>query len=288
MSGLTKSLNAEQTAENSPGIRFLIAFAGLILVGLLGFTDYKTGAELSFSIFYLFPVLFVTWRAGLFYGIAISLISAVTWYYSDISTHEAYSHVLIPIWNAAVRFGFFLFGTYMLTSLRKALDREKALALTDPLTGAANARLFYMHAENEIERMRRSKKPLSAAYIDVDNFKTVNDTMGHSAGDSLLRVVACTLCQGTRSTDITGRLGGDEFAILLPETDNNGADVLINKLRDSLTEAMRLSKWPVTFSIGIATFASPPESVNDLIKKADDLMYSVKNTSKNNVQRQIF
>jgi diguanylate cyclase (GGDEF)-like protein len=111
----------------------------------------------------------------------------------------------------------------------------------------------------------------------------VNDTLGHAVGDELLARVADLLRQTLRASDTVGRLGGDEFALLLPETSAQAAEILLHKLASVLTDAMQTKKWPVTFSIGAAAFLGDPTPVEEMIRTADELMYSVKKSGKNRI-----
>lgn len=113
----------------------------------------------------------------------------------------------------------------------------------------------------------------------------MNDRYGHETGDEALRVTAATARAHLRGTDMLARLGGDEFAVLLPETGPEQAAAVVQRLRHDTLEAMRERRWPVTLSIGLVTFASPPESVEELIKEADALMYEVKNGGKDDVRQ---
>jgi diguanylate cyclase (GGDEF)-like protein/PAS domain S-box-containing protein len=167
--------------------------------------------------------------------------------------------------------------------LRVALENEKNLARLDFLTQIPNRRAFSEILQAEAARSRRYKRPLTLAYIDLDNFKQINDQLGHEIGDELLRLIAQTIQGNVRATDTISRLGGDEFALLLPETGGGEACAVIAKLRAILLEKVEERKWPVTFSIGVATFAKPGESVAQMVKVADDLMYSAKNEGKNRV-----
>ena len=115
----------------------------------------------------------------------------------------------------------------------------------------------------------------------------VNDTLGHGTGDRVLRLVVETMEHGTRSNDVVARLGGDEFAILLPETGAGQAGGAIDHLQGALLAAMDEHDWPVTFSIGLATFDEPPASADEMIKVADKLMYSVKDTTKNAIRASV-
>jgi len=172
----------------------------------------------------------------------------------------------------------------MLTRLRLAHQRERQLARTDGLTGLFNAKAFRELAELEIERSARTGRPVSVAFIDCDNFKTVNDTLGHQEGDRLLAAIAEQMAASVRKIDVPARMGGDEFAILLPETSEAEAGQLIERLRARLAERMSVDDWPVTFSIGVAVYASAPESVDALIRGADLLMYEVKGGEKDAVK----
>jgi diguanylate cyclase (GGDEF)-like protein len=135
-----------------------------------------------------------------------------------------------------------------------------------------------------MERHRRHRRPLTLAYVDLDDFKQVNDRLGHAAGDAALRLAADTMRQHLRGTDALGRLGGDEFAVLLPEADAAGAQMVIARLRDRLRERMRKEGLPITFSFGVLTCLKPPPSVDGLVQLADEQMYVAKNSGKNAIQ----
>ena len=108
--------------------------------------------------------------------------------------------------------------------------------------------------------------------------------MGHSAGDLALRYVASSLMANLRLTDIVARLGGDEFAILLPETNQDAAETIFNRVHQCLIEEMHKKNLPVTFSIGVVSCKDQSSTVDDLINRADHVMYSVKKQGKNNIQ----
>jgi len=167
--------------------------------------------------------------------------------------------------------------------LEVSLQKERDLARQDPLTGLANRRAFLETAEDEKERSRRYHHCFNIAYIDLDGFKKVNDTLGHAVGDAVLRQVAKTLRANLRSTDAVARLGGDEFAILLVETDAASAEKVLRKLHSLLRTAMKANGWNVDFSIGLASYLCPPESIDNIIRTADGLMYSVKARGKGNL-----
>lgn len=261
-----------------------VAGLGVGLVTIVGMADVVTGAELSFSIFYLAPVGFSAWHAGRGAGGALSLLAALTWLLADQAAGASYASAWIPVWNALARLSFFAIVTELLVRLRRALSREQQLATTDHLTGVANARALYGVLNAELQRARRHPRPFSVAYADLDNFKAVNDRGGHETGDQVLRFVAETIRTNVRAIDTVARMGGDEFAVLLPETDAEAAQAAFDKVHRLLEERMRERGWPVTFSIGVVTCLRPPSSVDELLRLADDLMYSVKRGSKSAVQ----
>ncbi len=209
------SLAMEQL-DNLPK-RFVIP-VGIVLLIIVGILDHATGYELSLSVFYLIPIAFVSRCGGMKAAVFMSLMGALTWLVADFASGHPYSHRLIPPWNTLVRFVFFLVVSLSLVHTRSLIESLKESTQTDFLTGIANPRGFVERAQVEIDRCARYARPFSMAYLDLDNFKEINDTFGHSAGDDLLVKVAKLLKGNLRNTDIVARLGGDEFGILFPET----------------------------------------------------------------------
>jgi diguanylate cyclase (GGDEF)-like protein len=262
---------------------------GIVLIVGIGVVDLLTGYEIGFSLFYLLPISLVTWftrRRRL--GVLASITSALVWFIADIKSGMSYSHPAIYFWNTLIRFGFFIIVTLLLSALRKAHEREKELARIDSLTGAINARFFSELVQMEINRSQRYKHPFTIAYVDLDSFKRVNDQFGHSMGDKVLQTIVKYVKGQLRKIDVVGRLGGDEFAFLLPETDQAAAQVAISKIQIGILDEMHRNNWPVTFSIGVLTYIDLPQTSDELIKKADDLMYSVKNNGKNSISYSVY
>jgi diguanylate cyclase (GGDEF)-like protein len=191
-------------------------------------------------------------------------------------TGQTYSLPLVQYWNMLVRAGFFFIVAYTLTKLKAALLHERELARTDWLTGLPNSRSFLESAEHEAARARRARQPLTMAYIDLDGFKAVNDTLGHAAGDALLRHIAHALVSGLRNIDLVARLGGDEFAVLLPDTSQTAARHALERLHALMQEAATRGGWPVRVSVGAVTLLPPPPTVDDMLRHADAAMYSAK------------
>ena len=260
---------------------------GVLLVILLGIVNYQSGPDVSFLIFYLVPVFLAAWFVGRWAGVAMTIASGLSWLVVARLTVEHYTNPVIPYWNGLTRFAFILFMTFIVSSLKRALEHERELARTDYLTGAVNGRAFSEATRLEIQRARRYAHPFTLAYMDVDDFKLVNDRFGHSTGDMLLRAVADSIRRTVRSIDVVARLGGDEFAVLLPETDEDAAEVVIRRVRRQLLDTARQHRWPVTFSIGVVTWSEPPESVDEVLKAADRLMYSAKSSGKNSITHKL-
>jgi diguanylate cyclase (GGDEF)-like protein/PAS domain S-box-containing protein len=172
--------------------------------------------------------------------------------------------------------------------LQAALESEKNLSRVDFLTGIPNRRMFYQALTLEGKRSRRYVRPLTLVYIDVDNFKHLNDHYGHATGDDLLKMIGTTLETSVRSTDMAARLGGDEFAVLLPETDEASAGIIVAKLRQNLNTAIAPKGWPVTFSFGVVTFPIALDSMEEMIKRADEFMYEAKRGGKSAVVSRVF
>jgi len=255
----------------------------LLAIPALGLIDHFTGYELSFSIFYLAPVVLATWRAGYRAGVTLSLLCASAWLLVDHTSGHNYTHALIPYWNALVRLGFFTVTVQLLAILRVRLDRERECARMDGLTGVMNSRAFKEKAEILLDLARRHGHSTALAYVDLDNFKTVNDTRGHAEGDRALQLVASTLVTSLRRSDLVARMGGDEFALLLPETPRSGAERVLADLHARLRQHAQDADLPIGFSIGAAIFCSPP-AIEEAIHRADHLMYRVKQSGKNRIE----
>ena len=268
-------------------LKSLLAIFCLLLAILIGVIRYLTGPEFALSLFYLFPIILGTWYVGQWAGVLLSVVSALSWLMADLAMRHAFSSTLIPFLNEAFRLAVFLIITFILVKLKKAIDTHKAMARTDSLTLVHNRRAFQDLADLELAKARRSKKPLSVLYVDIDNFKRINDRFGHRIGDTLLCSVAKTIKANIRATDTVARLGGDEFGILLAETDSGAVALVARKLKEKLLGLMQDYNWPVTFSIGVVTFEKPPDSVDQLIDAADAQMYFAKNNGKNRIHYKI-
>jgi diguanylate cyclase (GGDEF)-like protein len=278
LSGLTTFLDRAH-----PAILYSIA---AVLIAIAAVSDLLTGPEVQWAIFYLPPVAMLAWHRHWGAARVAAFACGIVSLFVDVYTSVELRLTAVQLWNAGVRMGVFLFVGFLLGQLRGLLREEHQMARTDELTGVANNRSFLEYATLELARQRRYYHPLSLAFLDCDNFKRVNDFYGHAKGDELLRRVALTITQTLREVDVVARLGGDEFAILLPESDQKAAAYVIRKLRNALKPVGE--DYGVTFSMGIVTYLQPAESVDQMLKAADKVMYEVKRAGKNSAKHRTY
>lgn len=267
--------------------RLFVLGLGVCLTAVLGVADYATGFEVSLVLFYILPVSLVAWLAGQTSGLVMSWASAGIWLVANELAGETHSRPFIAYWNAATRLAFFLLVALLLARLKDALAQAEQASRTDFLTGVLNGRAFGEAIAQEIRRVGRAGRPLSMAYVDLDDFKALNDHFGHSVGDTVLQAVAGILSARLRATDRVARLGGDEFAILLPETDQAAARVVVETLQKQLEGQMRQQGWPVTASIGVLTCPDARQTADELLKVVDNLMYEAKRSGKHTARYSI-
>lgn len=188
------------------------------------------------------------------------------------------------------RLGGFIFTAVPNTELvrlraqvKQAQERENALAYADTLTGLPNRQLFNDRLNMALALGYRQLSKVALMFIDLDGFKAVNDTLGHDAGDLLLKQVAERLKQVTRDTDTVARLGGDEFTVILNVRERNDVEMVAKKIIEALSRPFDLAgkEGKIGASIGIAMYPQDGNTAADLIKKADAAMYEAKTGGKN-------
>ena len=171
----------------------------------------------------------------------------------------------------------------MLNALLHLYEHAKKSSREDPLTGALIRRGFMEVLERESARSRRGMLPLTLVSLDLDDFKPLNDTLGQSTGDLVLKVVGWTVQRALREADSVARLGGDRFALLLPETGADNTRVVLAKLREALKSALKTYRWDITFSMVAVTFQSLSATPDEMIEIAERHMNLVKERGKNGV-----
>src|SRR5262249_11929226 len=151
------------------------------------------------------------------------------------------------------------------------------------LTGLYGRRAFMVRLEHDLALAQRRARPVTLAYVDLDDFKSVNDSYGHVTGDRVLQTTGRVLGGALRHADTAARLGRDEFALVLPDTDARGAQQVIGNVARDLRAAFEAENLAVTCSIGVVTFARPGLAVENALAAADALMYDVKRRGKGSV-----
>lgn len=259
----------------------------IIVILFLGIVDHLTGYETEISIFYLVPILWVACSSKRSYAILACLLSATVWLTADLTAGYHYPNFMVLAWNMVMRLAIFLFIALLTCGFKKELERIKTLSRIDTLTGFSNSRYFTEQARIEIKRAIRFNRPISIAYMDIDNFKKVNDNFGHDRGDNLLSLVGKIIKDRVREYDIVGRLGGDEFAVLFPETNSDQAQAAINRIQQGFNAIITKDMDFISLSIGLITYNKSLPSIQEMIKTADNLMYTAKKSGKNKVKHQV-
>ncbi len=260
---------------------------GLSLIVLLGLVRTSTESEFAFATAAIFPVVMIAWFGGPRQGLTAACLAAAMWMIADLHSGRTFSAAWVPVLNGIMQLATYAFIAYLVTRVKALLARETELAEHDALTGLLNRRAFLEAGEAEVVRARRYSHPLAVGFVDLDNFKQLNDTQGHEAGDRALREVASALRDSLRATDIVARLGGDEFALLLPETAPDVAGEVSGKIGKALENALGRHS-PVSASIGLACFENPQGAFAPMLKKADALMYETKQAKKGGIRFRVF
>jgi diguanylate cyclase (GGDEF)-like protein len=258
---------------------------GIAAVGCL---DWVSGVELRVYPLYFLPLSLGAWYGGRLGAIALAATAALVWGLSNSTAGLTFSHPGFWAANLGMQLVGFATVGVLIAELRKRLDIEVSLSRIDPLTGLANPRAFRERLDLVLALARREPRPTSIVYIDLDNFKVVNDTRGHAEGDALLRAVAECVRASIRATDFAARIGGDELAFVLPESDRESAQRVIERFRVALDEAMRAHAWPVTASIGALVLLRAPASLDEALAHVDQVMYAAKRGGKNRVSIEIW
>lgn len=233
---------------------------------------------------YLLPALLAGLAAGHWAGILVSLAGAAAYTAAGIRIYGGPALAAASALDAAVSLFSLLIVALTAAALRRAGLRERAYARVDPLTGVLNLRHFMEQAQSELKRARRSRQPLSMAYIDIDNLKEINDLLGFLHGDRLLKAFAADLRQHTRSSDVVARLGGDEFVIMLPETGVEQARGAATKMHKSFQEVAARKNCHATLTVGLVTVFNPDLELEALLKRASDLLLQAKGDGGNTVR----
>ena len=233
---------------------------------------------------YLLLVGGTAWLTGPWGAAALANIILLFGFLPELFAHPAEVSDATLLWNIFGSYTLYVTAAFLLSALRRSWLAEQEAARTDILTGLINRRAFNERLAQEIERVRRYGTDFVVAYLDLDAFKGVNDRFGHETGDAVLRVVADVFRQHLRVSDVAARLGGDEFALLLPETDPEGARVMVERIVGRMVERWRQAGWDeVDVSAGVEPVDATVDGVDAVLSRADALMYRAKVDGKGRV-----
>lgn len=259
----------------------------LAVILVLGLIRKATDAEFAFASLALVPVLFTAWISGKWGGLLTAALAAGMWAVGDIASDRQFEALWIPWANAITRLVTYSLVALLAAKVRFHFEQEHECATRDALTGVLNRRAFLDAGISELERSERYSHSLAVIFLDLDNFKQLNDTKGHEAGDAALQATAQALVRALRIGDRVARLGGDEFAVLLPEIGYDEAVEAGSKLSLVVIGALR-NFPPVTGSIGVAWFGEVDRTFPEMLRAADELMYEVKEQGKANMRSRRF
>jgi len=262
----------------SKALLYIAAFLAVVLIWAINF--YYTWPEMQFSLMYLVPVAWVTWRTGRAGGVILAIASTVAWASMEALQNPFFGHSVLTYLNVATIAVLFLSFVFILAKLKDALLRETELSRTDGLTGIANRRAFLEELGQEIKRTLRDNHPMTVVYLDVDDFKTINDTLGHHKGDECLLLVAQTIRGELRSTDTIARMGGDEFAIITGDASLESRTMIEQRLAGIIEQRNNAAgrDYKLVLSVGVlkCDISMQGLTIEDLLAKADALMYEQK------------
>lgn len=247
---------------------------------LIAWFDVLTGFEYTFSLFYLIPIILSAIFGQPFLSYCTALLAAGAWTSSELISGKEYTHQLALLWNAFIREVFLLVFSLLLVWLVRSMRLLSELSNIDSLTSLPNRRYFWEQADRMLAFLNRQHGKGCIAYIDLDNFKQVNDLYGHQAGDEVLKLTAITIRNNIRPYDIAGRMGGDEFAIFMADVDASISEAALNKVKQAFDQKMKSMNLPVRMSIGTDYVDDNHRDLADLLARADASMYAIKRSHK--------
>ena len=248
-------------------------------MALIFIVDLIAPTNIRLIILYGFPLaaiaLHCAWASTILGGLLTTTVLQLLTLYSHGLTPEVFAT------DALVAFASSVLTMFLAKTVRENQIATMNLATTDWLTGLHNRRSFETIADLELKRQRRYGGVFSLAVIDLDGFKTLNDSRGHDVGDKALQLVADVLREHTRQSDTVARLGGDEFAVLMPNTREPDGTLFCRQLSATISSRMADAGFATTASIGCARFEQAPASTSDALQEADQAMYAAKARGKN-------
>ena len=248
---------------------------GVVVLVFVFTVDVAVGPHIEFSVLYVFPVIIIAWWGSRSAALAMSAASSIAWMLVHVVEDAVRT---APLWADAIVLLTRFFGmaviAFAIYKVRELTEDYAELAELDPLTDILNRRILFERLDAEIARCQRYPEALTVLYFDADDFKGVNDRLGHAAGDKMLCELAAAMTETLRPVDVCARVGGDEFVSVLPETDAEGARASATRLFERLHEVA--SRYGASISLGVVTFLTPPRSNDAAVSDADRAMYRAK------------
>lgn len=253
---------------------------GIVAVGAV---DAATGIDVRVGSLYFVPLALAGWRLGRRGAVLAGLWAVTAWMAAQ---YVGGAHHWSPwIWgaNLVTQTAAFVTVGMLVALLAERLEAEASLGRRDVLTDLPNRRALVEEAAVVLPLCRRHHHPVSLAFLDLDNFKQVNDRLGHDRGDDVLRAFAAVLASTPRASDVAARLGGDEFVLLMPQTRRDEALALVQRIRSRFAADARVAQTGVTVSVGLLTEDPATSALDDLLRHADAGLYDGKLGGKDRV-----
>ena len=260
-----------------------VTVIAIFLTLVLGFLDYQTGVEIHFLLFYLVPIFLAGWFVSRRIGIYTALFASLVWLAADSLGGRSYSNQWIAHWNLGMRTGVFVLFGITQSLLRVQFDSLSQLAARDFLTELPNSRAFHELTASEMKRAF-GLEPMTLVSVDVNGLQWVNDCLGYAAGDRMLYTIAHTIRQQVPRPDLVGRIGGLSFAALLPNTNGDAANLILEQLQNSLYAERRKYAHPLTFHISAIACAKAPRTIAELMQQAETQMTRMKDSKEDTIQ----
>lgn len=256
--------------------RLVLIVSEIILITALHYE--VASAYYSLGVLYCLPIIQASRLSASRTGSSGALIPAVTGVLGAVAWSIADSAVLWPFPLDALALNIFIRAVTftVLAQVMTTLFKERKYSRKDALTGLANRLEFFERFELEQLRSERSGAPYSVLFVDIDQFKVLNDTRGHHTGDEALKALARVFAENSRKLDTVARIGGDEFALLFPSTDGKTCETLIERITLVANGKFSEQGWPITLSTGYVTETGKKRSAEDVLREADEKMYSIK------------
>lgn len=262
-------------------LRILVAALLTILYsGIFYLDSYILKDHVNLLLPYIVGIIIGTFILGTRWGMFLLILSLSLSFFPRI-------HGEVPdkfqIVDFVIKATFSLLIYSLVVYLKKLYSMVKEMAISDSLTGLNNKRGFQFLANTILHGAKRNSSLVCCVYLDIDNFKQVNDTKGHKAGDKVLIGLAKVLQENIRESDVCGRIGGDEFCIIILENSKDSITSILHRIQKGFQHFSEKRKWPTTLSIG-AYFTRKDYNLASLMRSSDKVMYSAKQKGKNTIE----